>query len=79
MYMDMTLNPAYIGMCAKGQIVLEFSLMWIRFTCLLAFHMCLDRLDFTFYYPIEALYKEPFGYIERKGIEEQENYSPLLL
>ena len=38
-YMDMTLKPAYIGMCAKGQIVLEFSLMWIRVTCLLAFHM----------------------------------------
>ena len=60
MYVDMTLKPAYIGMCAKGQIVLEFSLMWIRVTCLLAFH-----------YPIEALYKEPFGYIERRGIEEQ--------
>ena len=23
-YVDMTLKPAYIGMCAKGQIVLEF-------------------------------------------------------
>ena len=32
----------------------------------------------TLHYPIEALYKEPFGYIERRGIEEQENYSPLL-
>ena len=66
-YSDLTLKPTYIGMCAKGQIVLEFSLMWIRVTYLLAFH-----------YPIEALYKEPFGYIERGGIEEQENYSPLL-
>src|SRR5713226_5218523 len=37
-----------------------------------------DCSDLTFHYPIEALYKEPFGYIERGGIEEQENYSPLL-
>ena len=64
MYVDMTLKPAYIGMCAKGQIVLDFSLMWIRVTYLLAFHMPWDRSDLTFHYPIEALYKEPFGYIE---------------
>ena len=62
--MDITLKPAYIGMCAKGQIFLEFSLMWIRVTCLLAFHMPRDRSNLTFHYPIEALYKEPFGYIE---------------
>ena len=75
---DMTLKPVYIGMCAKDQIVLEFSLMWIWVTCLFAFHMPWDHLDLTFHYPIEALYKEPFGYIERRGIGEQENYSPLL-
>ena len=62
--MDITLKPAYIGMCTKGQIFLEFSLMWIQVTCLLAFHMPRDSLDLTFHYPIEALYKEPFGYIE---------------
>ena len=78
MYADMTLKPTYIGMCAKGQIVLDFSLMWIRVTCLLAFHMPWDRSDLTFHYPIETLYKELFGYIEGRGIEEQENYSPLL-
>ena len=72
-YADLTLKPAYISMCAKGQIVLDFSLMWIQVTCLLAFHMPWDRSDLTFHYPIEALYKEPFGYIE-----EKENYSPLL-
>ena len=77
-YADMTLKPAYIGMCAKCQIVLEFSLMWIRVTCLLAFHMPWDHSDLTFHYPIEALYKEPFGYIDGGGIKEQENYSPLL-
>ena len=74
----MTPKPTYIGMSAKGQIVLEFSLMWIRVTCLLAFHMPWDRSYLTFHYTIEALHKEPFGYIERGGIEEQENYSPLL-
>ena len=77
-YAGLTLKTAYIGMCAKGQMILEFSLMWIWVTCLLAFHMPWDRLYLTFHYPIETLYKEPFGYIERRGIEEQENYSPLL-
>ena len=76
-YVDLTLKPMYIVMCAKGQIVLEFSLMWIRVTCLLGFYMHWYRSDLTFHYPIEELYKEPFGYIERRGIEEQENYSPL--
>ena len=77
-YVDITLKPAYIGMCAKGQMFLEFSLMWIWVTCLLAFHIPRDRLDLTLHYPIEALYKEPFGYIKGGGIEEWENYSPLL-
>ena len=44
----------------------------------LNFHMPWDRSDSTFHYPIEELYKEPFGYIEGRGIEEKENYSPLL-
>ena len=74
----MTLKPTYIRMCAKGQIVLEFSLMWIQITCLLAFHMPRDRSDLTFHYPIEALYKEPLGYIEDGEIKEKENYSLLL-
>ena len=77
-YANITPKPVYIGMCVKGQMFLEFSLMWIWVTCLLAFHMPRDRSDLTFHYPIEALYKEPFGYIEERGIEEQENYSPLL-
>ena len=77
-YAGLTPKTAYIGMCAKCQILLEFSLMWIRLTCLLAFHMPWDCLDSTLHYPIEELYKEPFGYIEGRGIEEQENYSPLL-
>ena len=74
----MTLKPMYIGMCAKDQMILDFSLIWIRVTCLLAFHIPGDHSDLTFHYPIKALYKEPFGYIEERGIEEQENYSPLL-
>ena len=65
-------------MCAKGQILLEFSLMWIRLTCLLAFPMPWDHSDSTFHCPIEELYKEPFGYIEGRRNWEQQNYSPLL-
>ena len=65
-HVDITLKPTYIGMCAKGQIFLEFSLIWIQVTCLLALHIPGDRLDLTFHYPSEALYKEPFGYIEGK-------------
>ena len=52
--------------------------MWIQIICLLAFHIPGDHLDLTFHYPIEALYRQPFGYIEGRGIDEQENYSPLL-
>ena len=65
-YADLTIKPVYIEMCAKGQIVLEFSLMWIWMTCLLAFYMPWYCSDLTFHYPIEALYKEPFGYIEKE-------------
>ena len=70
-YVDMTLKPSYIGMCAKGQIVLEFSLMWIQVTCLLAFLMPWDRSNLTFHYPIETLYKEPFGYIEGEELKSK--------
>ena len=76
-YADLTLKPTYIWMCAKVQMILEFPLMWIRVTCLLSFHMPWDHSNSTFHYPIEELYKEPFRYIEERGIEKQENYSPL--
>ena len=68
-YADITLKPMYIRMCAKGQRFLEFSLMWIRVTCLLAFHMPRDHSDLTFHYPIDALYKEPFGYMEEEKLK----------
>ena len=58
-------------MCAKGQIFFKFSLMWIRVTCLLAFHIPRDRLDLTFHYPLEALYKEPLGYIEGEELKSK--------
>ena len=70
-HVDITVKPAYIGMYAKGQIFLEFSLMWIRVTCLLAFHIPWDRLDLTFHYPIEALYNEPLGYIEEEELKSK--------
>ena len=71
-YVDITLKPTYIGMCEKGQIFLEFSLMWIRFTCLLSFHMPRYRSDLTLHYPIGVLYKEPLGYIEAKELRSNE-------
>ena len=58
-------------MCEKGQIFLDFSLMWIRFSCLFAFNMPRDRSYLTFHYPIEALYKEPFGYIEEEELKSK--------
>ena len=70
-YADITLKPVYIGMCEKGKMFLEFFLMWIWITCLLSFHMPRDRLDLTFHYPIEALYKEPFGYIEEEELKSK--------
>ena len=71
LYADITPKPMYIRMCAKGQIFLEFSLMWIRVTCLLAFHMPWDPSNLTFHYPIEALYKEPFGYIKEEELKRR--------
>ena len=70
--MDITLKLVYIGMCAKGQIFLEFSLMWIQFTYLFAFHMPQYPSYLTFHYPIEALYKEPLGYIEEEELKNKE-------
>ena len=70
-YEDITPKPTHIGMCTKGQMFLEFSLMWIRITYLLAFHIPWDHLDLTFHYPIEALYKEPFGYIEEEELKSK--------
>ena len=43
------------------QFLLEFSLTWIRFIWLLAFHMPWDRSNSTFHYPFEKIYKEPLG------------------
>ena len=62
------------------QILLEFSLTWIRLIWLLAFPMPWDRLNSTFHYPFEKLYKEPLGTLKaRRENWEQINYSPLLL
>ena len=52
-YVGLTLKTVYIRMCAKRQILSEFSLMWIWLTCLLAFHIPWDHSDSTFHYPIE--------------------------
>ena len=39
----------------------------------LSFHLPRDRLDLNFHYPIEALYKEPFGYIEEEELKRKKN------
>ena len=70
-YTDITPKPTYITMCPKGKIFLEFSLMWIWVTCLLDFHMPQDRSYLTFHYPIEAPYKEIFGYIEEDELKSK--------
>ena len=77
-YAGLTSKTAYIRMCTKIQILLDFFLTWIWLTCLLAFHMPWDHSDSMFHYPIEEIYKEPFGCIEGMRNWEQENYSPLL-
>ena len=70
-YAGLIPKTAYIRICAKGQILLEFSLTWIWVICLLAFHFHRYHLDLTFHYPIEALYKEPFGYIEEEELKRK--------
>ena len=41
-----------------------------------------DRLNLTFHYPIEALYKEPLGYIEKEELKSKKpivHYCRILL
>ena len=57
----------------KIQILLEFSLTWIRLTWLLAFPMPWDHSDSTFHYPFEKLYKELYGTLKAyERIERKE-------
>ena len=57
----------------KIQILLEFSLTWIRLTWLLAFPMPWDRSDLTVHYPFENLYKELHGTLKSyERIESKE-------
>ena len=64
-------------MCIS-QNIFGFFLIGFRRSWLLAFHIPWDRSDSTLHYLVGVLYKEPLGYIERGGIEEKRNYSPLL-
>ena len=72
-----TYNHVYGDVCII-QILLEFSLTWIGLIRLLAFHMPWDRMDSTFHYPYEKLYKEPLGTLKAWENWEHRNYSPLL-
>ena len=72
-YAGLTPKTAYLGTCRKGQILLEFSLTWIRLIRLLAFPMPWDCLDFTFHYPFEKLYKELYSTLKAyERIERKE-------
>ena len=51
---------------------LEFSLMWIWVTCLLAFHMPRYCSYLTLHYPFGVLYEEPLGYIEGEELKSKE-------
>ena len=82
MYTGLRVKSAYIrekelGMCAKGQIILEFSLMWIWVTCTLK-SICLDITQIQpSITPLKSYIRNPLDTLKRGGIEEQENYSPL--
>ena len=55
------------------QILLEFSLTWIRLIQLLAFHMPWDRSDSTFQYPFESYIRTPLvHWRQEERIESKE-------
>ena len=63
------------------QILLEFSLTWIRLIWLLAFHMPWDCTDSTFHYPFWSYIRNPLVHLKGGEIRENweyRNYSPLL-
>ena len=60
------------------QIILEFSLTWIRLTRLLAFHMPWDHSDLTLHYPLWRYIRNPLVHWRHIEILKQRNYSPLL-
>ena len=68
-YVNIDLKPTYIGMYACVQRFFEFSLMCVRTTYLLDFHMPRDRSDLTLHYPFGILHKEPIGYIEGEELK----------
>ena len=60
------------------QILLEFSLTWIRLIWLLAFHMPWDRLDSTLRYPLWSYIRNPLVHWRHIERLKERNYSPLL-
>ena len=72
MYMQLlTSNPCTSGCVHKSKYFLEFFLMCVRTTCLLAFHMPRDHSDLTLHYPFGVLYKETLGYIEGEELKSK--------
>ena len=60
------------------QILLEFSLTWIRLIWLLAFHMPWDRSNLTLHYPLWSYIRNPLVHWRHIERLKQRNYSPLL-
>ena len=78
-YVDITLKPTYIGMSAQGQIFLDFSLMWIQVIVYWP-SICLETTRiWPSITPLKHYIRNPLDTLKEGGIEEQENYSPLLL
>ena len=70
-------NCVHRGVCII-QILLEFSLTWIRLTWLLAFPMPWDRSDSTFHYPFESYIRNPLVHWKHKRELRAKKHSPVL-
>ena len=68
---DITLKHAYIGMCAKGQIFLELSLMWIWVTCLLAFICLKIARIWPSVTPLKHYIRNPLDILKREELKSK--------
>ena len=65
------LNLRTLGCVQKAKCFWSFPWSGIWVTYLIAFHMPWDHSYFTFHYPIEALYKEPFGTLKEEELKSK--------
>ena len=71
-YIDLTLKPVYIGMCAKGQIVLEFP--WCGSESFVSWpSICLDITQiWPFITPLKSYIVNPLDTLKAWGIKSKE-------